>query len=194
MVRSHSKRFTIISTARVVLAAVLLAAFVGGIVPLASVTAGSACQLKCCAGRAPHRSGSCMEGSCQAVLSTARALNHHPKLDRAEKFCGLAKTFQPTRTFKSTSLARMRVKTSSDKSPDQIAANAFEKQCQSDCGGCVSGSTNSNRQRNSAAIADANRPRAPAAIRLSPFDSQGAQVLAARSRQGAPRGPPSSVS
>jgi hypothetical protein len=188
MVRSHSKRFGILGTARVLLASVLLAAFVGGIVPLASVTAGSACQLECCAGRAPHRSGSCMDGSCQVILLTARAHNHHAKLDRAEKFCGINKA------FKSTSLARMRVKPSSHKSLDQIAANAFEKQCQSDCGGCVSGFTNSKRQRSSAASAAANQPRPPAPMGLFLFAHHGFQVLAAQSRQGAPRGPPSSVS
>jgi hypothetical protein len=188
MVRFHSRRLTITSTARILLASVLLAAFVAGIVPLASVSAGSTCQLECCAGRAPHRSGSCMDGSCQAVLSTARAHNRHATLDQAEKFCGFPKT------FKTTSVARTRVKPSSPKSPIQIAAAAFEKPCQPDCGGCASGSTNSNRQRNSVAIADADRPRPPTDIRLSLFGYHGAQMLTAQSRQGAPRGPPSSVS
>lgn len=186
MDRSHSKRLRIISTARVLLASVLLAVFVAGIVPLASVAAGSACQLECCAGRAPHPSGSCMNGSCQAVLSTPGAHNHHAKPDQAEKLCGRPKT--------STSFTPRRIDPSPHHSPDQVATAAFEKPCQPDCGGCATGFANSNRQRNSAAIADANRPRPPTAIRLSLFSHHGAQILAAQSRQGAPRGPPSSFS
>lgn len=187
MNRSYLKRFAVISTARGMLVSVLLATFVAGIVPLASVSAGSTCHLECCAGRAPHASGSCMDGSCQAVLLTARAHNRLAKPDQAEKFCGLPKA------FKTTSVARVRVKPSSPKSPVQIAT-AFERPCQADCGGCASGSTNSNRQRNSVAIAHANRPRPPSDIRLFLFGYHGAQILPAQSRQGAPRGPPSSFS
>lgn len=183
MERSHSKRLEIISTARGLLASVLLAAFVAGIVPLASVSAGSTCTLECCAGKAPHASGSCMKGSCQAVLLTARAHNHHARLDRAEKFCGLPKT------FKSASFARRRIDAAPQRSPDQITAAAVAKPCQPDCGGSF-GLTNLNRQRNSAGIADANRPRPPTDLRLSLFSHHGVQILAAQSRRGAPRGPP----
>jgi hypothetical protein len=172
--------------ARVLLASVLLAAFVAGIVPPASVAAGSACQLECCAGRAPHPSGSCMNGSCQAVLSTAGAHNHHARPDQAEKLCSWPKT--------SKSFTPRRIDASPHHSPNQVATAAFEKPCQPDCGGCASGFTNSNRQRNSAAIADANRPRPPANMRLAGSGFRSTRILPARSRQGAPRGPPFSLS
>jgi hypothetical protein len=188
MDRSRAKRFRVIGMARVLLASMLLAVCVAGIVPMASVAAGSTCQLECCAGRSRHAAGSCMNGSCEAVLATARAHHHHARLVQAEKLCGLPKT------LKSTSLARTRVQTSLPKSPDTVTAAAFERPCPTDCGGCASGFTNSNRQRNSATLGDSHRPRPPTDFRLYLSVYRGTRILAAKSRQGAPRGPPFSVS
>jgi hypothetical protein len=174
-------------TARALLASVLLATFMAGVVPLASVAAGSTCQLECCAGRAPHASGSCMGGSCEAVLSKARAQNRH-KLNPADEFCG-----RPI-TFKSTRFTPGRIEGSSHQASDRISQAAFEQPCQPDCGGCVSGFTNSNRHRNSAAIAEAHRPRPPTGARLTGSGYLCIQTLPALSQQGAPRGPPFSLS
>jgi hypothetical protein len=189
MDRVNSRRVRLMSMARVLLASVLLTAFLSGMVPLASVSAGSMCNLECCAGRAPHASGSCMNGSCQATLTAHPAAKiHQAKPDQTEKFCGLA------RKIKAKNLARTRVKASRQTSPNQLLAAAFENPCQPDCGGCAAGFTNSKRQRNSAAIAGANRPRPPTDIHSSDFSSHRTRILKAQCRQGAPRGPPLSVS
>jgi hypothetical protein len=186
MHRSDLWRSRLVSMARVVLAFGLLTAFLSGIVPLASVSAGSICQLECCAGRAPHASGSCMNGSCQANLKV-RPHNHSPKQDQVEKLCGL-----PQRTW-TKNFGRSRVDASSTGLSDRVAI-AFEKPCQTDCGGCASGFTNSTRQRNSAVIAGGNRLPPPADIRLSDFRYRCSSLLKAQSRHGAPRGPPISLS
>jgi hypothetical protein len=190
MDRSNARRIKLVSTARVLLAFVLLTAFLSAILPLASVSAGSMCHLECCAGRAPHASGSCMNGSCQATLLTAHAVakSHQAKLDQSEKLCGLARKIE-AKTF-----ARMRVAKSSHSSPNQLLAAAFDPPCQPDCGGCTSGFTNSKRQRNSATIAGANRPRPPTDTHLSDFRYRRTSILKTQCRQGAPRGPPLLVS
>ena len=189
MDRTQSKRSGTISMARVVLASVLLTAFFSGIVPIASVSAGSMCHLECCAGRAPHASGSCMNGSCQATLirSQAVAKSRHARADQSEKLCGLA------RKIEAKSFARLRVAASPQTSPTQLAV-AFKNPCQPDCGGCTSAFTNSKRQRNSAALAGANRPRPPTDTHLSDFRHRRIHLLKTKCRQSAPRGPPLSCS
>jgi hypothetical protein len=183
MNRSHQRRSGLVSVARVLLAGVLLSAFLAGVVPLAPVSAGSMCHLECCAGRAPHPSGSCMHGSCQANLSAPAHL-HHADANPVDKLCGLSGKIE-TKSF-----PRTQIKSTRPLSSDQVTPSAFEKPCQADCGGCTSGSANSNRQRNSAAIANANRPRPSTNNRLADSRYQLARSLAAQRRQGAPRGPP----
>jgi hypothetical protein len=187
MNRSHRKRSSLVCVARIMLAAMLLTAFFAGVVPLVPVSAGSMCQLECCAGRAPHASGSCMHGSCQANLS-APAHGHHASQPLVDEFCGLPKKIE-TKSF-----PRTRIKTPAQVSSDHIASSAFEKPCQPDCGGCASGSTNTNRQRNSSLIASADRPRPPTNLRLANLAYSPVQTLGAQRRQGAPRGPPLFIS
>ena len=193
MDRRLSKRFKTGSTAKLALAVTLVFAFLSSIVPLASVSAGSACQLECCAGKAPHAAGSCMAGFCEAPIpSHGKAAKTHPaRLVQAEELCGL-----PHRLVLK-SLAQRR--SGADQSPihsakTNVSAAAFDKPCQPDCGGSAAGFRNSNRQRNSAVIANALRPRVPAAIRLAGFGNHRTQILEALCRQCAPRGPPLSLS
>jgi hypothetical protein len=188
MNRTHLSRISLISAARIALAGILLAAFFAGVVPLVPVSAGSMCHLECCAGRAPHASGSCMSGSCEANLSAAPAHSHHAEVNPVDELCGL-----PGKIGTKT-LPGKRTKSAAPQSSDQLVSAAFEKPCQSDCGSCASSSTNSNRQRNSAAIANANRPRPPTTLNLSSSRYHPVQTLGAQRRQGAPRGPPSFIS
>lgn len=188
MNRSQTKRSGLVSVARIMLAAMLLTAFFAGVVPLVPVSAGSLCQRECCAGRAPHASGSCMDGSCEANLSAAPAHSHHAEANPVDKLCGLPAKIE-TKSF-----PRTRNKSTAPLSSDQVASSAFEKPCQVDCGSCASSSTNSNRQRNSSAIAGAHRPRPPTTLNLPNSGSHPVQTLGAQRRQGAPRGPPSSFS
>jgi hypothetical protein len=188
MNRSHEKPGSLVSVARVLLAVMLLTAFFAGVVPLVPVSAGSMCHLECCAGRAPHASGSCMSGSCEANLSAAPAHSHHAEVNPVDELCGLPGKIG-TKSFPGK-----HIKSTAPVSSDEVASAAFEKPCQSDCGGCASSSTNSNRQRNSAAIANANRPRPPTTLNLSKSASHPVQTLWAQRRQGAPRGPPPFIS
>lgn len=183
MERSQSSRFKISRAARALLAFVLLGAFLSGIVPLAAATSGSLCNLECCAGRAAHASGSCMKGACQVTLSGLRTRRHHAAPEKAERFCGLSRKIHLT----SVSLINAEVRLSS--SSDRVLPSALEASCHADCG-CAAGFANSNRSRNSAAVAGDSRPPTPTNNDLSDFTYHRIRFLETQCRQGAPRGPP----
>ena len=193
MDRRPSRRFKTVNTAKVAFVVALLFAFLSSIIPPASVSAGSTCQLECCAGRAPHAAGSCMEGLCQAAIPGhgKAAKTRLAKRVQAEPLCGLVHKV----VLKSYAQMRSGFNQSPIRSGrTNASAAAFVKPCEPDCGGSAAGFRNSNRQRNSAVIADAVRPRGPMAINLSDFAKYRIQILEALCGQSAPRGPPLSFS
>jgi hypothetical protein len=139
------------------------------------------CNLECCAGKAPHASGSCMKGACQVTLPTSRG--HYAAPARAEKFCG------PPRKIHLTSVVLRPAEARLSTSSDHVSPSALEAACQADCG-CASGSVNTNRSRNSAAFAGDSRPRPLMNNHLSDFRYHRIRILDSQCRQGAPRGPP----
>jgi len=175
------------------LAVMLLLGFLSSIVPLASVSAGSLCKRECCAGRAPHAAGSCMDGSCHATLAQrpGRVEDHRAKPAHGEQLCGLHHRV----LVKSLALIHSDANQSKTRyDQTAVSAAAFVRPCQPDCGACASVFTNPNRQKNSAAIADAVRPRAPTVTHFSDSGCHLNQILKALCRQCAPRGPPLSSS
>jgi hypothetical protein len=154
------------------------------------VAAGSMCTLECCAGRPPHAAGSCMDGSCNAVLSIRHKTlkGHRVTQNQSDQFCGLSRTVV-TRNVARTGVSRAPRPARSD----PASASAFVKPCQPDCGGCASGFASSNQQRNAGTPAQAAGPRPPTDS-LFDFGSHRAQILNALCRQCAPRGPPVSFS
>jgi hypothetical protein len=192
MDRRRSRQIRIVCAARLGLAVLLLIGLFSNLAPLAPVSAGSMCTLECCAGRAPHAAGSCMDGTCQAVLSTHKTRTAH-RVTQAQddKLCGLNHAVA-TNIVGRASVDRAPRPAKSD--PATISAAAFVKACQPDCGGCASGFASSNRQRNAATMAHAVRRRPPTDLRLPGFARHGAQTLDALCREGAPRGPPVSFS
>ena len=190
MDRRRSRQIRIVRAARLGLAVLLLIGFLSSIAPLALVSAGSVCTLECCVGRAPHAAGSCMSGSCPAVLSNHKT-GTAPRVTQAQgdKLCGLNRALA-TKIVRRVGVNRAPRPAKSD--PATISTVAFVNSCQPGCGGCVSGFAN--RQRNSAATVHAARPRPPTNLHLLDFARHGAQTLDALCRQCAPRGPPVSFS
>lgn len=184
MDRRNSRRFRTVNTTKLALVVMLVVAFFSSIAPLAPVSAGSMCTLECCAGRAPHAAGSCMDGSCNAVLSISHKTTKARRVIPGEQFCGLS------RTVVTKNVARMRVnRAPRPAKSDPASAAAFVKPCQPDCGGCGSGFSSSNQQRNAGTLAHAAGPPPPPDS-LFNFGSHRTQILNALGRQGAPRGPP----
>ena len=76
--------------ARIGVAALLAIAFLSTTVPLATVSAGSVCRLECCAARATHAAGSCMNGTCHAGIKLQRSkLRVSLPFAPTEQVCGL---------------------------------------------------------------------------------------------------------
>jgi len=168
--------------ARLTLAVVLLAAFVCSTVPLPSVSAGNVCNLECCAGRAPHAAGSCMNGTCHAAIKLQRKIVRRPVTStRGDEMCGLKPLAAHLRITNTPA---------SQTSPDtQESVSKIAPSCDPDCGGCVAGSFSSKGKATFAAAGDP----APEVTRWF-IVSHHTPGLAVLSRDYAPRGPPARFS
>jgi hypothetical protein len=191
--------------ARTVLAATLLFGILTSSFPVATIASGPTCNLACCAGRAPHAAGSCMTGSCPAFHNAhiKKIHQHHAVVGKqTERLCGLSRMMmKATRTLVSEArtvdfgLTRQ-TESSQDNSRNashqrRVSTTALGKPCHPDCGSCASGFSSSNRQRQTAALGNANLPRPPTVRELHTPYYVSARTLNPLSRQGAPRGPPS---
>jgi hypothetical protein len=192
--RRSSTRSTVVRTARSVFALMLLIACLSTSVSLiASASAPrSMGELACCAGRAPHAAGSCLNGSCHAVLPKRSRAPHGVGriVPRPEQLCGAP------RRIETKSSARIRpTQTLSQTASDHkhLSGVSLTKPCQPECGGCPSGFTNSNQQRSAATISRPG-PRPPPDVRLADLTYLKSRILDALCRQCAPRGPPLSFS
>lgn len=199
----RSLGLTAIRVARVILGGVLLLAILWVSIPASAIATGPMCQLACCAGRAPHAVGSCMNGSCHAFLTShhKRSHSHHEApSQRAEQLCGLQRLSMNTNRLP---LMRVTIDFDSEGYSDQsrdrsnsasnqarVSTTALTKPCQPDCGSCASGFTSSKRQRHAAAGAYADRPRPPCDVRPGNVDYSPTRNLSAICRRSAPRGPP----
>jgi hypothetical protein len=172
-------------TGGVLLALLLVAGFILTATPIASVFAGNTCALACCAGRAPHAAGSCMDGTCHAALRLRNKSNKlHAHAPVTEKLCG-SRVIRPG-LFATTAIARH------DKSEDSPRASAtfssFRQPCAPDCAGCAAFST-SNSQSKVAALALADPLKAGShKFLFASFDR--CDTLDVAWRQHSPRGPP----
>lgn len=211
----NSTRIELAILPRIVLAVVLVIALLSGIAPFKSAAARNLCTMACCAGLAPHASGSChMEMAGPGKLSDAIAPEPEP-----ETLCGLPEAERggagpiATRVKPVLKLDAVTVDASdhcqvnsqtedigapsgdssgpsdeSDQTATSVAANSFAKPCPPGCG---SGSPVSRTRRSSdaAALAQDLRPRS---TYLKKYFYQRLDVLnlSARLEQLHPRGPP----
>jgi hypothetical protein len=118
--------------ARVVLATLLLASVVESVAPVETFATGSTCTLACCAGRAPHAAGSCMDGSCHAAIKRHAHQTHRSELQIPERLCSLT----PRAMRRNLSLAQTTSRKSIDAGPQpaQLSNGTFTKPCLADCG------------------------------------------------------------
>jgi hypothetical protein len=179
----RAKRF-----ASVILASVLLAGLLAGIFPVETLATGQICNLACCAGRAPHAAGSCMNGSCYAAL-TKRSSQHLSSSRRqvAEKLCGINRSARRLSPSKRT----MTVERSSKKSEPQrsrISSGTITKPCLAECGSCGSGPAAGFRGHAVMARRQQSRPLAAAGFADASFT--GLLILTTLVCQSGPRAPP----
>ncbi len=170
--------------------------FVGlaaSILPLETSASGPMCTLSCCAGRAPHAAGSCMNGACHAFLIHRAGQSHvHHSESTPEQFCGLTILSAHLRSSTLRGIDANRVlegKDSQTHSKESVSAGTIGRPCEPNCGAGLLRSSSQTRRRHSGVIARAANPRPPSrSDRLSARFS-GAKSLN-RFAQISPRGPP----
>ncbi|HYV23894.1 MAG TPA: hypothetical protein VE969_01560, partial [Pyrinomonadaceae bacterium] len=182
MNRLQFSRMRVGRTGGVLLALLLIAGFIFTATPIESVLASNTCALACCAGRAPHAAGSCMDGTCHAAIRLKNKFHTHAPT--AEKLCG--SQVIRLKTF-ATTVVDTRDK---DERPQgkSLHLSSVRQPCAPDCAGCATFST-SNSQSKVAALAVANQlPADPLKFLSAIFDR--ADTLDVACRQHSPRGPP----
>jgi hypothetical protein len=164
------------SFARAMISALLLAAFVCVAVPLASVSAGNECRLECCAARAPHAAGSCMNGTCHAAIQIHKTkLRRSTDFTPAEEFCGLK--------LLSKQFGYHAISSGADATQNSVAT--LGRPCDADCGSCAVGSVSAKGK-----IAIAAAYRLQLLRTRSSIDSKRIALVETFHDQHSPRGPP----
>lgn len=176
-VKGHRLGLTARRVSRLVLGSALLLSILSANVPSALVASGPLCKLACCAGRAPHAAGSCMNGSCQVSLSGRQKATHsHHEWPawQAEQFCGLPKLSARVSLLSGhlAALHHSASGTDAEDSPEgqasqnaparlSLSVSSLGRPCQPDCGGGTISSSNQRRPRESATHSFADRARRP---------------------------------
>lgn len=175
--------------ARIIVFALVLCSVVVLALPLGSASADSNCHLDCCAARAAHPAGSCLGGTCHAVIKDAR----HAHASRTsfvprEKLCGV--TQRPLASAKLRLAARSVLQKNVPGAERRLDAsgNSLAQPCPAECCGGNSAFGGARHQRSVGRINSAPTP--PAEI---DFDLA---VCLVKTRAGShllfvPRGPPS---
>ncbi len=152
--------------ARTFLAVALMSVFPTDTLSFATVVSGPTCTLACCAGRAPHVGGSCMNGSCHAYLNPSRSHIQHGAVHQSEEVCGLSSlTMRLYRSRKTHALGLglnsdyKRAPSKSFPDPASLISSTLGKPCASDCGAGTPSSNNQRRPRETGAPSFAGRHR-----------------------------------
>ena len=178
---------------RAILVGGVLLSFAASTFPLTTIASGPMCTLSCCAGRAPHAAGSCMNGSCQAILGSRSKTSHQHSQTYTEKFCGLTHLRQRNRLLSliAQSVARNGDDRTNQAEPnhDSISGGTIGKPCDPNCGGAFVSSSTQSRPRQFSASAYVDKPRPPTVRRHYNVGNR-SRHLDGFGQQVSPRGPP----
>jgi hypothetical protein len=191
----QSSGSTVTRVARVILGATILLSILWANIPTAALASDPMCNLACCAGRAPHAAGSCMNGSCPAFLKGRVKTSHiHRQLpvQQSEQLCGLSLSGARTRTRLLRRPSTLTVSDSSRQSDEavSVSTSTLGKPCQQDCGAGTFTSSSQSRPRDTGAISYADKLRPPSGSRFELSSFNRAKTLDSLCRRSRPRGPP----
>ena len=174
---------SIAGVVRVTLATFLLLGVLGGMFPLETLASAPTCALACCAARAPHAAGSCLNGSCHAVPGKRKQLRARLR----EQLCSSRLSAREVARKRYPTIIVAEKTTPADA---EVYSSTISKPCSSDCGSCTSSFDNSESQRSAALIAHTPLAKPPSGIQQLNARSALNQTLNALCRQCAPRAPP----
>jgi len=190
--------------ARTILAPLLLLTLLSASLPLTTIASGPMCTLACCAGRAPHAVGSCMNGSCHAFLmGRPKTSKIHVQLPvhESDQLCGFPRSTtwnSELSLLRSTALALAASpeRSRASRAPDaaSVSISTLGKPCQPDCGTGTFSSSSQSRPRDSGATSYADKPRPPSTEGREHSSFSHTKALDASCRLSPPRGPPISSS
>ena len=137
---------------RCVLAVMLLLTMVGGNLILTATASSDLCTLACCAGRAPHAAGSCMQGSC-APTHAHHAQEPTVNDDDTAAPAGFAGVTAGAHGADLNEVPTVEASADDSVKPEHsnASAAALSKSCLPDCGACNSTFNSTKRPRNVAA-------------------------------------------
>lgn len=179
---------------RLVATVTLLLTLVGGNLVLTATASSDLCALACCAGRAPHAAGSCMQGSCAPTHAHHESATDEESTDTPTAFAGA------TAGAHGTDLENVPTVDASAEtgSTDNSAASNFSiasaaKPCQPDCGACASTFSASKGSGHFAARPGSHLSRRPRAISIVSDSNLVVSPRSGFAKDCNPRGPPAFV-
>ena len=179
---------------RAILASIILCAVVAVVLPLSPVSATSACQLDCCAGRAPHALGSCMTGACHARIKIKRHAHvRFASSSSNEELCGLsARPAAVARRLSASNISAAQRTTNSKSTQSELSVTSTGRQCPEDCGGLAS-VFSTGKQSRKLFLRGEHDQRPQSATELGYLLVQSVKSRPGLSRRSIPRGPPLSL-
>jgi hypothetical protein len=188
--------FVLRATLAISLLAVLLGA--GWILPAAA--SGPMCTLACCAGRAPHAAGSCMQGSCETESSDHHA--HHQQSqsefsDASSPFPGVVagahgSNMENVPTVDASDSREVTRQNSSG--VPAFSTAALVKPCESGCGAGATITITGKKTRDGATNSSVNHKPTSSSLRLKQISLDARTLQVGFGQNHIPRGPPTSFS
>lgn len=176
--------------ARAFIVLAVLLTLVGSNLVFTATATGELCTLACCAGRAPHAAGSCMQGSC---AQSTRGSAHHGH-DQADETSSEANPAFVAGAHGSDMDDVPTVEASApvagNTASPNFSAAALSAPCSPDCGACTSAFELTKRPRNSSADSGSQRQHQPEFVVLSKSRSSIVSSRAGFVQLHSPRGPP----
>ena len=192
MLRLKKHSLVLSGAVRVIPGVVVLLAVLWGSVPSSTLATGPMCTLACCAGRAPHAAGSCMNGSCHAYFAARRKRNlHHDLVQSTEQICGLPR---PIMKLSRSGKSPRSSETSSSPDRPSIVSSTLNKPCASDCGAGTFSITTQRRPRETAALSSVKKSARQSSASLFAAASDNQRAHDRKYRRSNPRAPPTLVS
>lgn len=180
---------------RAVIAVTLLLTLVGGNLILTATASNDLCTLACCAGRAPHAAGSCMQGSCAPnhAHHDQTSTVHDDDTVLPAAFAGVTAGAHGTDMNEVPTVDASVDNSSVKLEHSNTSAATLSKPCLPDCGACNSTFNSSKRPRNVAARSGRYSVRRPRSLRIVREDQPIISSSRGLADDSNPRGPPSFV-
>ncbi len=169
---------------RAILSVSLLVVLVGAGLVWPAAASGPMCTLACCAGRAPHAAGSCMQGSCSDHDA------HHEPPDAESPIPGIVAGAHGSDMDNVPTVDASHVTRQNASGVPAFSTAALMKPCESGCGASTTITITVRKARDGATNGSINHRPASATVRLKQISFDAPPLQTGFGRNHIPRGPP----